>query len=66
VITFGSAFEEYLLAQLEYPPKFFIETTTPVYDRINLVYRPYLGFAGALTFIEAILNCRLPNRYPYS
>lgn len=66
VVTFGSAFEEYLLAQLEYSPKFFVETTTPVLDRSNLIYRPYLGFAGPLTFIETILNCGLKNRYPYS
>jgi light-independent protochlorophyllide reductase B subunit len=66
VIVFGSAFEDYLLAQLEYSPKFFIETTSPVLDRVNLVHRPYLGFVGALTFVEAILNCKLTNRYPYS
>jgi light-independent protochlorophyllide reductase B subunit len=65
-IVFGSAFEDYMLAQLEYSPKFFIETTSPVLDRVSLVHRPYLGFTGALTFVEAILNCRLTNRYPYS
>ncbi len=26
----------------------------------------HLGFAGALTFIDAALNCRLTNLYPYS
>lgn len=66
VITFGSAFEEYLLARLDFRPKFFVETSMPGFNRTNLVHRPYIGFAGALTFIEAVLNCKLIPRYPYS
>jgi nitrogenase molybdenum-iron protein beta chain len=66
VITFGSAFEEYLLNQVNLSPGFFIQTSMPEFNRTNLVHRPYLGFAGGLTFIEAILNCRLTSQYPYS
>ncbi len=65
-ITFGSAFEEYLLSRADFSPKFFIQTSMPGFNRTNLVHRPNLGFAGALTFIDAILNCRLTNHYPYS
>lgn len=65
-ITFGSAFEEYLLTQIAYSPKFFIQTTPPGFNRTNLVYRPYIGFTGALTFMDDILNCKLTNQYPYA
>ncbi len=66
VIIFGSAFEEYLMAQMDYCPKFFVQTSTPGYNHANLVHRPYIGYAGALTFIDAVLDCKLTNRYPYS
>ncbi len=64
-VVFGSAFEEYLTARLDYEPKFFVQTTTPGFQRPNLVHRPYIGYAGALTFIDAVLDCKLTNRYPY-
>jgi len=66
VITFGSGFEEYLLAQTDYSPKFFVQTTLPGFNHSNLVYRPYIGYTGALTFIDAVLDCKLTHRYPYS
>ena len=66
VILFGSTFEEYLLAQAGYAPAFFVQTTGPGFQRVNLVHRPYIGFAGVLTFVEAMLNCRLTERYPYT
>ena len=65
-ITFGSAFEEYFLARSGFSPQFFIQTSMPGLNRTNLVHRPYIGFAGALTFIDAILNCKLTSQYPYS
>ena len=64
-IVFGSAFEEYLTAQMDYEPKFFVQTTTPGFQRPNLVHRPYIGYASALTFIDAVLDCKLTNRFPY-
>ena len=66
VITFGSAFEEYLLDQSDYAPRFFVPAARPAFCRTNLVHRPHIGFAGALTFIEAVLNCKLTHHYPYS
>lgn len=66
VIIFGSAFEQHLLARATYSPSFFIQTTAPGFSRTNIVYRPHIGYNGALTFIEAILNCRLTAQYPYS
>jgi nitrogenase molybdenum-iron protein alpha/beta subunit len=66
VITFGSAFEEYLMAQMDYCPKFFVQTSTPGYNHANLVHRPYIGYAGALSVIDAVLDCKLTNRYPYT
>jgi nitrogenase molybdenum-iron protein alpha/beta subunit len=66
VIIFGSAFEEYLIAQMDYCPKFFVQTSSPGFNHANLVHRPYIGYAGALTFIDAVLDCKLTNRYPYS
>ena len=66
VILFGSAFEEYLLAQAGHAPAFYVQTTGPGFQRVNLVHRPYIGFAGVLTFVEAVLNCRLTERYPYT
>lgn len=66
VITFGSAFEEYVMAQMDYRPKFFVQAATPGFNHANLVHRPYIGYAGALTFIDAVLDSKLTHRYPYS
>ncbi len=65
-ILFGSSFEQYMLDQMDYAPKFFVQTTMPSFNRTNLVYRPNIGFSGALTFIDAILHCQLTPVYPYS
>jgi light-independent protochlorophyllide reductase B subunit len=66
VILFGSSFEEFILTNITYSPKYFIQTTTPGLNCANLIYRPTIGFAGALTFIESILDQPLTARYPYS
>ena len=66
VILFGSSFEEFILTNMTYTPKYFIQTTTPGLNRANLIYRPTIGFAGALTFIEGILDQPLTARYPYT
>ena len=65
-ILFGSSFERYIMDQMSYHPRFFVETGLPRFNRANLVFRPHIGFAGALTFIEAVLNCPLTPAYPYT
>lgn len=54
-LVLGSAVEENIALMLDQPPQF-LPITFPYYDKVILTNRPLIGFNGALTLIEDIIN----------
>jgi nitrogenase molybdenum-iron protein beta chain len=52
-VLFGSSFERELADELEIP---LLRFDYPVFDRVCVTNRPYLGAEGTLCLIEDILN----------
>ncbi len=52
-ILFGSSFEQELADEMHIP---LVRCDYPVFDRVCLTHRPYIGPTGTLCLIEDILN----------
>jgi light-independent protochlorophyllide reductase B subunit len=54
-LVLGSAVEENISLMLNQPPQF-LPITFPYYEKVILINRPLIGFNGALTLVEDVLN----------